>query len=206
MTDKLRDKTFDMVEAGYDRLAELYIKEREKFDNWNEIRKFCSLLSPGAKVLDAGCGTGIPISEHLVQSGYDVVGVDLSSRMVSVAQKNVPKGRFRHQNMTEMEFASGSFDGLISCYAIFHIPREKHAALFRSFYDILKSPGVMLVSVGSCQWEEVDKYLGVDMFWSHHAPDVSESLIIDAGFEIEFGRDIESGGETHRWILTRKTD
>jgi ubiquinone/menaquinone biosynthesis C-methylase UbiE len=197
-------KASDVVRIGYDRLGNRYTAEREKFDNWAEVKAFTSLLPAGGKVLDAGSGTGMPVAEFLVKSGFEVVGIDISSGMVETAHKNVPGATFRQMDMTELDFPPESFDGLISTYAIFHVPREMHAGIFRSFHTILKPQGVMLVSVASCAWEEFADYMGVDMFWSHYDPDKSQSLITAAGFEIEFGRDVETGGEKHHWVLARK--
>jgi len=53
-------------------------------------------------------------------------------------------------------------------------------------------------------WEEYADYMGVEMFWSHFDSDKTRSLITDIGFTIEFGRDVESGGEKHHWLLARK--
>lgn len=193
-----------IVRDGYDRIAELYLKEREKFENCKELEDFCSKLPANAKVLDVGCGTGIPIARYLIDRGFKVVGIDLSKEMLSVARRNVPDATFRQMNMVAIDFPPGSFDGLISCYAIFHVPRDNHAAIFQSFHTILKPHGTMLVSVGSSEWEEVESYYGVKMFWSHFHPTTTESLITDSGFRIEFGRIVESGDETHYWILAHK--
>ena len=199
------DQASRIVQTGYDRLAQRYVKEREKFDNWKEVETFCSELPENARVLDAGSGTGVPIAQHLVQTGYEVVGIDFSKAMVEAARANVPGATFHQMNMVEIDLPPKSFDGLISCYAIFHVPREKHADIFRSFHTILKPRGVMLLSVASWEWEEVADYLGVDMFWSHYDPAKTKSLITEAGFDIEFGRDVESGGEKHHWVLARKS-
>jgi 2-polyprenyl-3-methyl-5-hydroxy-6-metoxy-1,4-benzoquinol methylase len=199
------DTAFEIVKAGYDKIAELYVKEREKFENWRELQEFCSKLPSKAKILDVGCGMGIPIGGYLIQNGFEVVGIDLSSEMVKVARKNLPEATILEMNMTKIKFPPESFDGLISCYAIFHVPRERHAAIFESFHTILKTQGTMLVSVANCEWEEVENYLGTRMFWSHYDPITTESLITDAGFEIEFGRTVESGGEKHHWVLARKS-
>lgn len=61
------------------------------------------------------------------------------------------------------------------------------------------------MSVGNSEWEEIADYFGVDMYWSHYHPDKTESLIIDAGFNIEFGRTVSTGGEKHYWVLARKS-
>ncbi len=204
MKQNLNHKAFEIVRAGYDRIAGRYTTEREKFDNWAEVKAFQHTLPEKARVLDVGCGTGVPIARHLTKNGCEVVGIDMSKEMVAVATRNVPEATFMQMNMIELDFPPESFDGLISCYAIIHVPRECHAAIFRAFYSALKPEGVMLVSVACWAWEEVATYMGEKMFWSHHDPAVTESLITEAGFVIDFGRAIEGGGEKHHWVLARK--
>jgi predicted TPR repeat methyltransferase len=51
---------------------------------------FCSgLVAPGARVLDAGCGTG-RVGIRLAELGYDVDGVDVDDSMLAVAQRTAP--------------------------------------------------------------------------------------------------------------------
>ncbi|MFJ1654385.1 class I SAM-dependent methyltransferase [Streptomyces sp. NPDC088337] len=51
---------------------------------------FCTALVPaGARVLDAGCGTG-RVMIRLAELGYDCVGVDLDASMLAVARKQAP--------------------------------------------------------------------------------------------------------------------
>ena len=199
-----RHKAFDVVRSGYNRLGNRYTAEREKADNWKEVNAFTSLLPANGRVLDAGSGTGIPVARHLVQAGFEVVGIDFSKTMIAVARENVPDATFQQMNMTAIDLPPESFDGVISTYAIIHIPREAHADIFRSFHSILKPRGVMLVSVASWAWEEFAEYMGVEMFWSHFSPEKTESFITEAGFDIEFGRDVETGGEKHHWVLAHK--
>jgi SAM-dependent methyltransferase len=45
------------------------------------------LLHPGARVLDAGCGTG-RVAVELARRGYDVVGVDNDVSMLEVARRS----------------------------------------------------------------------------------------------------------------------
>jgi ubiquinone/menaquinone biosynthesis C-methylase UbiE len=197
-------KAFEVVRSGYNRLGNLYSLDREKADNWKEVNAFTSLLPANGKVLDAGSGTGIPIARHLVKSGFEVVGIDFSKTMIDVARKNVPEASFRQMNMTAIDLPSESFDGVISTYAIIHVPRELHAGIFQSFHSVLKRRGVILVSVASWAWEEFADYKGVEMFWSHFDPGKTQSLITEAGFDIEFARDVETGGEKHHWVLAHK--
>jgi len=198
------DRAFEVVKSGYDRLADKYGSIRGKFENWNEIEAFTAHLPKNGRVLDAGSGTGVPVAEHLDRNGFNVVGIDISDGMIATARKNVPSGELLKMNMVNLDLPPESFDGVISCYAIIHIPKEKHAGIFRSFHRVLKPGGTMLVSVACWEWEEYADYLGVDMFWSHFDPEKSKSLITNAGFEIEFGRDVRSAGEIHYWVLAHK--
>ena len=200
-----RKHAFEVVKAGYDQLGNRYTAEREKADNWKEINAFTSLLPNKGRVLDVGSGTGIPVARYLVQAGFEVVGIDFSETMVATASENVPGATFQKMDMTEIDLSPKSFDGVISTYAIIHVPREMHAQIFRSFHSILKPHGTMLISVASWAWEEYADYLGVDMFWSHFEPDKTKSLVTEAGFDIEFSRDVETGGEKHHWILAHKS-
>jgi SAM-dependent methyltransferase len=45
-------------------------------------------------VIDLGCGTGI-LAEIVCNSGYDVLGIDLSPAMIELARERVPEARFQ---------------------------------------------------------------------------------------------------------------
>lgn len=192
-----------IVKKGYDEIAEKYQATRHIFDNKRELEEFVSLSPKNAKVLDVGCGAGIPVTKFLVEAKFDVIGVDFSEGMLKLARRNVPEAKFVEEHMTRLSFKDNSFDGLTACYSIIHVPREKHSSLFQSFHRILKPNGVMLVSMGPDGWEGTDEYHGVEMFWSHYGPEKSLEIIRDAGFQIIFGKHIVSGGEKHYWILAK---
>jgi len=107
-----------IVEEGYNKIAQFYHDDRGSFDSLIELKKFTKLLTPGARVLDVGCGAGFPITKYLVDEGFSVVGIDISESMLSLARKHVPNTDFFKMNMSEMDFPDNSFDGIVSFYAI----------------------------------------------------------------------------------------
>ena len=193
----------EIVRKGYDRMAEEYHAVRQAFDSKGELGEFASLLPKNAKVLDVGCGGGVPVAQFLVECGFDVTGIDFSKNMLRLARKSVPKAKFVLKDMTKLDLETGSFDGLTAFYSIIHVPREKHFSLFQSFHRILKPKGIMLVCLGPDEWEATDKYYGTEMFWSHYDPKKSLQLIKEAGFDMISDHILVRGGEKHYWILAR---
>jgi ubiquinone/menaquinone biosynthesis C-methylase UbiE len=192
-----------LVRKGYDRIAEEYQADRYILDNRKELEEFAGSLPKNAKVLDVGCGAGIPAAKFLIESEFEVVGIDFSETMLKLARKNVPGATFIRKDMTELDFAENSFDGLAAFYSIIHVPREKHSLLFESFHRILKSDGIMLVCMGPDEWEATEEYYGTSMFWSHYDPEKSLQLVKDAGFQTIFDKILRRGKERHYWILAR---
>ncbi|WP_318215741.1 class I SAM-dependent methyltransferase [Streptomyces sp. SCL15-6] len=58
-------------------------------DVHGEARLCATLVPPGARVLDAGCGTGRVLIQ-LARLGHDGVGVDQDASMLAVARRNAP--------------------------------------------------------------------------------------------------------------------
>ena len=193
----------ELVRKGYDLMAGDYHENRHIFGNKKELEDFTSLLPRNAKVLDLGCGAGVPVTKFLVDSGLSVTGVDFSESMLNLAAMNVPEATFMKKNMTELDFKYNSFDGLTACYSIIHVPREKHVPLFQTFHRILKPNGILLISMGSTDWEGIEDFHGTQMFWSHYDPQKTLQIVADAGFEILYDKLIVDGGEKHYWILAK---
>ena len=193
----------ELVRKGYDLIAVEYHTNRNIFGNKKELEAFVGLLPRSADVLDMGCGAGVPVTKLLIDSGFNVTGIDFSESMLNLVTKNVPEAQFIKKNMTDVDFDDDSFDGLTACYSIIHVPKEKHVSLFQMFHKILRSNGVLLISMGSNGWEGTDEFHGTKMFWSHYAPKTTLQMVTDAGFEIMFDKIIEDCGEKHYWILAK---
>lgn len=99
----------------------------------------------GLHVLEVGCGAG-DFSIHLAKEGANVVGADFSSTAVelaaakAIAQKS--SAQFQVADAQRLPFADATFDMLVSCECLEHVPvpRVALAEMFR----VLK-PGGRLV-------------------------------------------------------------
>lgn len=194
----------EMVRKGYNKIAETYYANRDLTKFNSELEKFSELLPKYAHILDVGCGAGIPTAEYLTNKNITVTGIDISDTMLKLARKNVPKATFINMDAYNLIFPPNSFDGLISVYTLFHIPRKGHSNILRNFYEVLKPGGIILINSGVSESEGVSNFFGVPMFWSNYTPDALLELVKEAGFSIIFEKVLQRGGEFQYWIFGRK--
>jgi len=173
-----------LVREGYDRCASDYARAR-RGETEQTLAHLTSRLGREARVLDIGCGGGIPVARDLARVAT-VTGVDISDEMVGLARQNVPSGTFIHGDIMAQDFPAEHFDAVVSFYAIFHLPREEHKALFRHIQRWLKPGGYLLATLS--RWNEPayteDDFHGVTMYWSNFGLDEYRVLLQDIGFEL----------------------
>lgn len=199
----------ETVKAGYNAIASRYLEERAR--DSEDIRLLDDLIARlpvNARVLDAGCGAGIPVAQILSER-FDVTGVDFSEAQIKLAGRNVPNASFICQDMTKLDFPSSTFDAICSYYAIIHIPREEHQLLIANFYRMLNTGGFALLCLGAENLVDDidDDYLGARMYWSHFDADTYLSLLKEKGFtslwsKIVSDETCEGGG--HLFVLVQK--
>ena len=199
----------ETVKAGYNKVADRYLAERNQDGaNVQLIHDFIELLAPKSKVLDVGCGAGVPIAKMLAEH-FDVIGVDFSKAQVELAKKNVPNAHFFCQDMTELDFPDESLDGICSYYAIIHIPREEHEGLFVNFHRMLRTGGVALLCLGAEDLvDDMDEdFLGTRMYWSHFNSETYLTMLKKCGFKIIWAKHIADEtceGAKHLFVLAQK--
>lgn len=73
-------------------------------------------LEPGMRVLDAGCGSGVPAARLLVERGCEVLGVDILEDEVHRARENVSEARFECADLRDWDAAGATFDAVVALY------------------------------------------------------------------------------------------
>lgn len=201
-----------MVRQGYERAAEAYLAARQRTSpDIDALDQLVSRLPAGALVLDAGCGAGVPIAQHLSRS-FRVVGVDFSERQLGLAAGGAPGVALACQDLTRLGFAAETFDAVCSYYAIIHIPRAEHAGILADFYRLLRPGGWAFLCLGAQDLDDDfdDDYYGVRMYWSHYDAPTNLALLGRAGFDVVWSAiiadtlDGEEATGNHLFVLARK--
>jgi ubiquinone/menaquinone biosynthesis C-methylase UbiE len=197
-----------IVSEGFDKVADEYLATRSEEDpEVKLLPDFMKRLPVGARVLDAGCGAGEPIT-RILSERFKVTGVDISKRQIEKARETLPYCEFIWQDMSTLSFPDEYFDGIISYYAIPHIPREEHLALLQNFYRMIKPNGLALLCFGTADdpGTVIDNFFGVKMYWSSFDAETNTEMLKDVGFNIVWLKLIfdDITDEQHIFVLTQK--
>lgn len=77
----------------------------------------------GRSILNVGCGIG-DASRLLIDNGYDVVNIDLSPVMISIAQEVYPEAKNLVLGATELDKLGMKFDGVVAIHLIQHLNKK----------------------------------------------------------------------------------
>ena len=130
--------------AGYSQL--------ERFgENWGtayEHGAFVALLPDvaGSRALDLGCGAG-QLALHIAESGAaEVIGLDLSERMLEIAraERSHPRVTYLKASMDDADFPAGRFELVVSSLAIHYV--EDYHGLAHRIADWLVPGGILVFS------------------------------------------------------------
>jgi SAM-dependent methyltransferase len=157
-----------LVRQGYDCISNAYRDDvgaaEVDYQVWLERHLF-PRLPTRAKVLDLGCGNGVPATQMLAER-FDVIGVDISDVQISRARRLVPTASFVRADITSLEFPLESFDAVVSFFALIHIPLEEQLGILGKVSSWLVPGGTFLATVGHHAWTGVGDFYGADMYWS----------------------------------------
>lgn len=125
----------------YDQIAQWFADTRRRDTGVPDVTAFAQSLPRGARVLDLGCGTGVPITQCLIEQGCDVRAIDSSPAMIErfrAAFPGVPAACERIQDST---FFDTTFDGIVAWGVLFHLDRAGQEAAIASIARVLVPGG-----------------------------------------------------------------
>ena len=134
------------ISQDYNSIAERFSRARER--GWEEFRfLFLEYLQPGDKILDVGCGNG-RYYEFCEGCKVDYFGVDISEKLIEIAKKRYPRGKFQVANVLNLPFPPHFFDKVYSLAVLHHIPSERlRKQFFKEVKRVLKPEGLLILSV-----------------------------------------------------------
>ncbi|MDI3403635.1 class I SAM-dependent DNA methyltransferase [Streptomyces cavernicola] len=146
-------------------------------------------LPPGSRVLDVGCGTGLPTARQLVDAGHTVVGVDLSRTMLDLARRHVPEGEFHQRDIAALRSEGpdglGEFDGVTCFFTLLMLPRAEIPHALATLRSLLRPGGLLSLSMVEADLDDTAiPFLGETIRVSGFRQDALRQVVRAAGLDI----------------------
>lgn len=164
----------DPTTETYDQFA-AQIAERFWKTNLTHIwEEFCALLPAESRILDIGCGAGRDMAQFRSR-GFFVAGMDLSIGMLREAGIRAP-GAYIAGDMTALPFSRPSFDAAWVNASLLHLPRRAAPGVLTGIHSLLKSSGVLYLSLKEGEGEIWEQREGQRFFTFYQAEEVIRIL------------------------------
>jgi SAM-dependent methyltransferase len=170
---------FDIIGDGYD------VAFPHKDGQFAAGASLAERLGTGSRVLDVGCGTGLPTARQLTDAGCAVTGIDISPVMLGLARQNVPEATFLEADVTEVTPALGEFDAAVAFFSLLMLTRAEIPAALESLREVLVPGGWLVLGMVEADVDNVEvPFVGTPIRVSGYLRDELRAVIEKAGFTV----------------------
>ena len=147
------------------------------------IRPILDRVAHRKRVLDIGCGVGYAC-ELFLKHHYQVYGVDISDKAVSLARKRVPQGHFSQvDNGTVLPYQENFFDAVACLGVLEHVLHPE--SLLKECRRILTSSGIAVFVVPNSLSPYFRFFSGTGQIYEKPRTETEwENLLSRSGFQI----------------------
>jgi tellurite methyltransferase len=141
-------------------------------------------ITPGMRILDAGCGSGRNLV-YFLREGYEVYAADADPQALESVRSlarmlapSLPESNFRVEAIEHMSFDDACADVVI-CSAVFHFARDDahFESMLHGSWRVLKPGGLFFCRLGSSIGTESQiRQITGRRYW---LPDGSERYLVD---------------------------
>lgn len=189
--------------AKYDKIATWW-HERHQHSNYgiSQFKHALTFCPDKFKALDVGCGAGGRFINILNNQQCSVLGIDVSTGMIKLAQQNHPEHEFVLQDIctwhTEQKF------GFIYAWdSIFHLPLNEQKHVVSKLCNLLTDNGVLLYTFGNAVGEHTDEWLNDTFYYSSIGINENLTLLIENGLTV-LHMELDQYPEKHVYVIAKK--
>ncbi|MEM9755596.1 MAG: class I SAM-dependent methyltransferase [Pseudomonadota bacterium] len=139
-----------------------------------QLTAFIARLTPGARVLDLGCGPA-KASATMQAAGLLPDAVDASAAMVAAAKEHF--GVAARQG--DFHDLRGPYDAIWANFSLLHMPHAGLAGYLRTLAGEIRPNGLLHIALKTGNGEARD---GLGRLYSYHQPDAVAAHLTAAGF------------------------
>lgn len=183
---------FDRIGKRYD---ESFIERDAQVAEGNWL---IGQLPVSARVLDLGCGSGLPTCKQLIDAGVDVVGIDESAEMLALAEEQAPGGRYLHRDLRNVADL-GEFDAVVAFFSLIMLPKNDVLPLLTQLRGQLRGPKLLQVAMVLGDFDQFPiVFMGEPIAVTAYPPDDLAHVVERAGFECLDLTEVKAEAEKNR--------
>jgi demethylmenaquinone methyltransferase/2-methoxy-6-polyprenyl-1,4-benzoquinol methylase len=146
-------KAFAILAPYYDTVAAPFSSVRGRVVNFTKPQR-------GSKILDVATGTGQQ-AFAFAKKGYEVIGIDISEAMLSVAKKKnrYKNAKFEVADATNLPFEDNSFDVSSISFALHDMPLSIREKALKEMIRVTKPQGIIAIADYDLPRNKIGKFL-----------------------------------------------
>jgi SAM-dependent methyltransferase len=173
-----------------------YFNSTVRIDPTSFLEPFARCLTPGATILDVGCGSGRDL-RWFAERGFSPTGFEKSPSLARLARQHagcpVVEGDFR-----DYDFSQLSFSALVLVGSLVHLSQAEFPIIFKRICQALASKGHILITLKEGVGTSTTADGRIFTLWS--AMDL-EGVFTSQGFQIlDFSRQVSKLRPDDIWL------
>lgn len=155
------------IAQSYDQLAELWNTHDFSANGIAQHQRALAFLSNKCHALDIGCGSSGRFIELLLQQGFLVDGIDISSKMIELARLRHPQVTFSNVDICDWKLPR-QYDVISAWDSVWHVPLVRQQEVLAKMLQGLAPGGVCIFTTPGVDGptEKVDCAMGPPMYYS----------------------------------------
>src|SRR5919202_1963053 len=142
MTGAYREDLAYIHDVGFEHLAKNAAQVLLNALRWSGIAK--------GSVIDLCCGSGL-LARELAAAGYEVLGIDISKKLLDIARERVPSAHFRQESILKAELPPCvAVAGIGECFNYLFDEDNTESELYellRRIHEVLDPGGLLIFDV-----------------------------------------------------------
>jgi 2-polyprenyl-3-methyl-5-hydroxy-6-metoxy-1,4-benzoquinol methylase len=175
----------------HERIIGLYEENADAWDRQRgrdlfeapQLERFAAFLSPGASILDIGCGMAEPIGRWLIERGFAVTGIDSSPSLIAICRTRFPEHEWIVGDMRSLALRR-RFDSILAWHSLFHLAPGDQEAMFPIFAAHAAPGAILMFTSGDERGESIGRWQGEPLYHGSLDPEEYRALLGGNGFPV----------------------
>ncbi len=143
MREEYAQFLLEKTREDYNKIANHFSRTRSYIPK--DILYLKKFIQKSEKILDLGCGNGRLFE---IKNDAEYFGADVSSKMIEIAKKSYPQGKFFLTSPLSLPFQDHFFDKVFCLSVFHHTPSFKYRMkILKEIKRVLKKDGILILTV-----------------------------------------------------------